>query len=536
MTFVLRQYQERALNLTLRHLDEYPHSQPLIVAPCAAGKSVIIAALCVRLSALTPGMVLVMTHRKELVIQNAGKLPEHLRVGVFSAGAGRKELRKITVAGFQTIRNHAEKLPQVGYILIDEADYAQKGYREFIDQVRKKSPDVRVLGLTATPYLGDANRTALHLLPADKQIFTGIAAEIQISELLNLGFLCPLLPYKGRTRLETEGVKVDARTGDFAVGALEAAVDTDELNTQVAQEITEIFSERKAVMVFATGVSHARHLRDALKKLGDTAECVLGDTPKAERDKIIRDFREGRLKYIVGVDVLLVGFDAPIMDGIAFLRPTLSARVYVQALGRGMRIHPDKVDCLVADFTDNTENHGPIDEIEGRPPKLKTGDAPVKMCDNCFSIVLAGLKKCPICGVEFEFKEHEREHMFDATTGLLISGVTKNEDGSKTYPVEKVEYEIRVTASGSPALVANYLAPGRRSPVATTYYNLWHHSAGAVKRDSAAWLRRQRNPGGSVPLSAQEALVRAEMGALKIPRTVTVRPGSPFPIRFGEAK
>ena len=109
----------------------------------------------------------------------------------------------------------------------------------------------------------------------------------------------------------------------------------------------------------------------------------------------------------------------------------------------------------------------------------------------------------------------------------------KNEDGTRTYPVERVEYETTVTAKGQPALIARYHSAGRASPVASEYYNLWHHSAGVVRRDSERWLRRQKNPGGSVPLSAQEALARAEMGALKVPKTVTVRPGSPWPIRFG---
>jgi len=421
-------------------------------------------------------------------------------------------------------------------VLAHNCDYAQKGYREFIDEVRIKSPGLRVLGLTATPYLGDANRTALHLLPADKQIFTGIAAEIQIGELLALGYLCPLTPYQGKVHLDTRGVAINAITGDFAVGQLEAAVDTETLNTAVAQEIVAIFAERRAIMVFASGVSHATHLRDALRALGEEAEVVLGDTPKAERDLIIARFRAGKLRYIVGVDVLLVGFDAPIMDGIAMLRPTLSARVYVQALGRGMRIFDGKKDCLVCDFTDSTNLHGPIDEIEGNPPKLKTGEAPTKICDNCFSIVLAGLRVCPVCGAEFEINARDNQRQFDPMTGLLISGVVKNEDGTKTYPVERVEYEVRTTTAGHPALVAQYHSPGRMSPVATSYYNLWHHSAGTVKRDSEMWLRRQRHAGGSVPLSAQEALARCEMGALKVPSSVTVRSGSPWPIRFGAAK
>jgi len=120
VAFTLRPYQQRVVDLTLQHLQDYPQSQPLIVAPCAAGKSVIIADLCVELSKRNSGMVLVMTHRKELVMQTAGKLPDHMRVGVFSAGAGRRELKRITVAGFQSIRKHAAKLPTVASIIIDE--------------------------------------------------------------------------------------------------------------------------------------------------------------------------------------------------------------------------------------------------------------------------------------------------------------------------------------------------------------------------------------------------------------------------------
>lgn len=84
--FQLRPYQQRVVDLTLAHLHEYPNAQPLIVAPCAAGKSVIIADLCMKLSAMTSGMVLVMTHRKELVAQTASKLPGHMKIGVFSVG------------------------------------------------------------------------------------------------------------------------------------------------------------------------------------------------------------------------------------------------------------------------------------------------------------------------------------------------------------------------------------------------------------------------------------------------------------------
>lgn len=534
MTFQLRPYQQRVIDQTLAHLHDYPESSPLIVAPCAAGKSVIIAALCSELSKRSSGMVLTLTHRKELVAQTAGKLPKHLDVGVYSAGLGKKELKRITVGGFQSLRKKVGVMPKVGYIMIDEADYATKGYREFIEEVKEASHGVRVIGLTATPYLGDANRTALHLLPENKRIFTGIASEIQIGELLQLGYLTPLKPYRAGTQVNTQNIKVNNRTGDFDAGAIQAAMDVDELTRRITSEVIDIFADRNAVMLFVSGVDHALHVRDALRALGQKAEMVLGDTPGAERDRLIEGFKLGHFKYIVGVDVLLVGFDAPIIDGIAVLRPTLSARVHVQLLGRGMRVYPDKLDCLVADFVGNADFHGPIDEIEGRPPKLKTGDAPTKVCDNCFSICLAGLRLCPTCGYEFPVGEGSGDSQtFDPNTGLLISGIIKNDDGTKTYPVASVNYRIHTTKSGAPALVAEYMSDGRASPVATEYLNLWHHNTSTVQRDSMKWLRRQTHDGGSVPLTAQEAMARVSLGALRTPRSVTVKPGSPFPVRFG---
>lgn len=529
--FKFRPYQKFAVDKIVKHLHDYPDAAPILVAPCAAGKSIMLAGLCEVFAKTSTGMTLVITHRQELVEQNHLKLPQHMNAGVYSAGLKKKELHKITFASFQSIRKIAAKLPRVSYIMIDEADFAQKGYKEFIDTVREHSPQLRIIGMTATPYLGDANRTALHLLPADKQIFTSIGAEIPIGQLLADGYLSPLKPYRASAKIDTSNIKVDKRTGDFDQGDMQAAVDRAGVNVIVATEIQSIFSERNAIMVFCAGMAHAEHMRDELRTLGEKAEMVLSTTSADDRKKHIKDFREGRLKYLLGVDVLLVGFDAPIMDGIAIVRPTLSARVHVQALGRGMRLYDGKDDCLVADFVGNTDVHGPIDEIEGNPPRTKMGEAPTKMCDGCYNIILAGLRICPVCGEEFEFHA-KASQTFDPNTGMLISGVIKNDDGTKTYPISEVQYEIRTTKTGAPALVANYLVEGRKTPVAMDYYNLFHHNVSAAQRDAMRWLRRQANSGGTVPLTAQEALRRAEMGALRTPKSVTVRQGSPFPVRM----
>ena len=537
--FKLRPYQTRAHELTIKHLADHRASRPIVSAACGAGKSVLIAKLAEHFIETTSGAVVILSSRKEILEQNASKLPGHL-VGLFSAGLRKRQLdRRITIASVQSLRGHAKRLPKVSAIIIDECHVFGEAYKTLVDQIVERNPQARVIGYTGTPYLGDANRTHLWMVPDKQRVFTGVCSEISVGELLRDGYLCPLKPYRTEHRLSTEGVNIDNRTGDFQQNQLQAAVDTDDTNDAVIREMIDIvrWDNRCHTLVFCTGVEHARHICEGLKRKGQSAAMIHGGTPSTERADLIASFKRGDLSWLVSVETMTTGFDAPIADSLVFLRPTFSAVLYLQIIGRVMRLHPSKTDSLVIDFTNNTtETFPPVDEIEGNAPKLKSGEAPTKICEECFSIVLAGLKICPTCGFEFQFQQREDGMQFDSNTGLLVSGVIKNEDGSRTYPVERVEYETTVTSKGHPALIARYHSPGRASPVASTYYNLWHHSAAVVRRDSEMWLRRQKYPGGSVPLSAQEALARAEMGALKVPSTVTVRPGSPWPVRFGPAK
>lgn len=520
-----RPYQQRAADLAIGALDQSETAAPIVAAACGAGKSVIISVIADALmrASMSAGRILVVTHRAELVAQNHDKLPRHLKGSIFSATIGKKDVTgDVIFANIQSIQRQWHKLPRLQAILIDECHVAGKMYAEFIANVRRVSPHVRVVGLTATPYSGSG--VWLHMLPTNR-IFTGISSEVGIGELLSQGHLCPLTPYRTDARLSTEGVRLDVRTGDFAQNQLQAAVDVPELVQSCADEIRQIFAERKSVLVFCSGVEHAHHVATALG-----GAVVTGETPKGERSEIVARFRTGKLKYLCSVDVLTTGFDAPNTDGIANLRPSRSPLIWSQLLGRGMRPHELKSDCVVADFTDNSEFFPPLDEIEGRPPQNSKGEAPTRVCDGCFNIILACLRKCPHCGMEYEFEEHQRR--LDPNTGLLISGVVKNPDGSRTYPVDRVEYRRETTNAGDPALVAEYFAPNRITPVATEYYNIWHHKASVAQRDGEKWLRRLAIPGG-IPTNVVEALVRAQFGALKVPSSVTIAPGSIYPIRFG---
>jgi DNA repair protein RadD len=160
--------------------------------------------------------------------------------------------------------------------------------------------------------------------------------------------------------------------------------------------------DRKAWLVFCTGVKHAHHVAEVLRQHGVTAECVTGETPKKERKKLLDDFRAGRLRALTNANVLTTGFDYPDIDLVVMLRPTMSASLYIQMAGRGMRVKSHTDHCLVLDFAGVVEAHGPITNVQ--PPKKGSdgnGEAPVKVCDECGELVHISAAVCPACGAMF---------------------------------------------------------------------------------------------------------------------------------------
>lgn len=202
------------------------------------------------------------------------------------------------------------------------------------------NPSLRVVGLTATPYrLG-------HGYITDKPaIFDALIQPVSIEELIFKGYLSTLRSKLTITKLEVDGVH--KRGGEYIEAELQAKVDTTDKNALVVAEIIKLGAERKSWLIFCAGVAHAHHIKEALTEQGIVAECVTGDTPPAQRDRILREFKAGRIQALTNANVLTTGFDAPMIDLIAMLRPTMSPGLYVQMAGRGLRIADGKTDCLV---------------------------------------------------------------------------------------------------------------------------------------------------------------------------------------------
>jgi DNA repair protein RadD len=269
------------------------------------------------------------------------------------------------------------------------------GYRQFLADLKAINPALRVIGLTATPYrLG-------HGLITDKPaLFDALIEPVSIEELIFKGYLSNLRSKMTLAKLDTTGVH--KRGGEFIESELQAAVDTYDQNQRVVAEVIALGKERKSWLFFCAGVKHAQHVSDVLNERGIIAECVTGETSKPERERMLKEFKLGRIRALTNANVLTTGFDAPGIDLIAMLRPTMSASLYVQMAGRGMRVADGKTDCLVLDFAGVVATHGPITNVQ--PPKKGgdgNGEAPVKVCDHCGELVHISAMVCPACGTPF---------------------------------------------------------------------------------------------------------------------------------------
>lgn len=261
------------------------------------------------------------------------------------------------------------------------------------------NPHLRVVGLTATPYrLG-------HGLITDKPaLFDALLEPVSIEELVHKGFLSNLRSKVTQLKLSTEGVH--KRGGEYIEAELQAAVDTKDQNERVVREVISLAGDRKAWLFFCAGVKHAENVCQVLTDHGIPAACVTGETPKKERERILSDFKAGRLRAMTNANVLTTGFDHPDIDLIAMLRPTMSAGLYVQMAGRGMRVKSHTDHCLVLDFAGVVAAHGPITAVQ--PPKKGQegkGEAPVRVCANCGELCALAARMCSACGFVFPMPE-----------------------------------------------------------------------------------------------------------------------------------
>jgi DNA repair protein RadD len=436
---ILRDYQHAAVEAVYDHLRARDDN-PCVVIPTAGGKTPVIATICKDAVTRWDGRVLILAHVKELLEQAADKLRQvcpEVPFGVYSAGLKRRDMTQpVIVAGIQSVYQRACEFDPFDLVIVDEAHLIPPEgdgmYRQFLADAKTVNPNLRIIGFTATPF-----RLKSGSICTPDGFLNHVCYEVGVRELIVQGYLCPLVSKAGRTKFDTAGLHT--RGGEFVADEVEDLMDQGALVQAACAEIVEQTRDRHAVLIFASGVRHGEHIVSVLKAKHDI-DCgfVTGDTPTEERDATLARFKSGELKYLCNVNVLTTGFDAPHIDCVVLLRPTLSPGLYYQMVGRGFRLHPSKQNCLVLDYGGNVLRHGPVDQIKVKTANRDgTGEAPAKECPECNSVIAAGYARCPDCGYEFPPPERSKHDAKASEAGILSGQVT-----TTRYAVQDVFYSI----------------------------------------------------------------------------------------------
>jgi DNA repair protein RadD len=510
-----RPYQEEALEALDAHMRA-KESNPCVVIPTGGGKSLMIAWAIQRWKQdYPPFRCMILAHRKELVRQNADELMALWPfgdVGIYSAGLRQRDLdNSVTYASIDSVHKRWGEFPPFDVLVIDEAHrIPAKGegkYRGFIQGCKSQSPDLRVVGFTATPF-----RMGMGAICHGDHILNEVCYEAHVGSLISDGFLCGLRSKVG-IGPDLNGVRRNGK-GDYVAKSLAEAVDVpDVVRTAVRNAMAIIQAEkRKSVVFFCVDVSHCRAVSMELRRHGLEAPVVTAKTKRHERDRIAEGFKQGRYRAICNVNVYTEGFNAKRVDCIVLLRPTLSAGLYAQMVGRGLRLHPSKTDCLVLDFARCIETHGPVDYLQATavrvivcgsvaPPKCKLSCGNDEGCtecggsgyepwwDGCGDTFSRALGACPHCGWKIppleiaraEAEERERKMHEEKAAQRAILG---------SEPEELVVNSVTVHRHRKPGMPDSVRVQYRCGVSTFREWICLDHDGFAAKKARRWWARR----------------------------------------------
>lgn len=519
-----RSYQSECVSAIWAYFTK-SKGNPIAALPTGTGKSVIIALFIYSIfQQFFNQRVLVLTHVKELIEQNHEKLISiwpQAPAGIYSAGLNRRDINsKILFAGIASIAKRWAELGKVDLILIDECQLVSPNdettYRTFIENLRTINPHIKVIGFTATPYrLGHGS------IIENGGIFTDICFDITglhaFNRLIAEGFLAPLIPKRTDLTISLDGVHI--RAGDYIQSELQKAVDKEQITEAALKETMEQGADRRAWLIFAAGVEHACNIADMLNGMGVPTGVVHGKMSSGERKQVIADFKSGKLRAVVNNNILTTGFDYPAIDLIVVLRPTCSAVLWVQMLGRGTRPCEGKENCLVLDFAGNTKKLGPInDPVIPHKKGKATRPAPVKECPKCKTYNHASARICiaPLCGHEFTF---ETKLNTMASTNQIVKGDLPQVE---VFKVDHITYMRHEKAGANPSLKVTYY-------VGLTQYIEWvlleHSDNQFLQRKARKWWSER----SSVPMPDKVDLALGLTGELQVPTHIRVWVNKKYP-------
>lgn len=387
MTFNLHNYQRNLVDKARQAFSE-GYKAPCIVAPCGAGKSVMISEIA-RLTTEKGNRVLFLVHRKELIEQ----IENSFRINAVN-------LDLVQFGMVQTIVRRLDKTERPQLIITDESHHGlAKSYRNIYEYFN----DALRLSFTATPIrlngegLGDVNDILLE--------------EVNAEWLIENGFLSPYKYYAPKL-IEEDYLKLSSMK-EFTSKSIDDALGNVIYGDVIAHY--KKLADGEQAIAYCHSVAASEELAETFNSLGIPAAHIDGKTDKQKRGAIIEQFRKREIRVLTNVDLIGEGFDVPDCSTVIMLRPTKSLSLYIQQSMRGMRFKAGKTSIII-DHVGNVQRFGLPDEkrewsLTGKKKQSSEATIKIKQCENCFAVYSITEKACPMCGHVVEVvRTNEKEH------------------------------------------------------------------------------------------------------------------------------
>ena len=402
MGITLRDYQ---LDLYGKTIDALKNgkSRVLITAPCGSGKSFLFLKMCE--SAINNNKkVLILVHRKELAEQHRDLLAEH---GM--------NVPNIRIALFFSEVNKLGQHDKPDLIIADESHWIPRTLRTVLDYY-----NCWVIGLTATP----CRLTGASMGDVYEVLVTGISVKELIARKC-------LAPYEYYSVPVADTSELPIQHGEYVMASAERLLMQTAIYGDVIKSYQK-FADGARTIIYATSIKHSKSVVKAFCDAGYKAAHIDGSMSKADRKKIMDDFKSGEINIISNVMLIVEGISIPDCECCILLRPTVSTTVFIQSSMRCMRYKEGKtakiIDCVMnytkMGFPDDDREWSLEKKLTHRKEFNEDGTLSIRQCENCFRCFQGNI--CPYCKTEHIPKGRELKAIQDVEL-KQIQAVEKEE-------------------------------------------------------------------------------------------------------------
>ena len=391
------------------------------VAPTGAGKTIMLSAVIGEMHKQNPNLkACVLAHRDELTAQNEEKFKwfnPAISTSIVDS-YGKSWDGNVTFAMVQTLsrENNLKEMPLVDLLVVDEAHHVTApSYKNILEHAYQANPNLKILGVTATPERGDKSSLG--------EVFNNCCDQIKIGELILSGNLVRPVTFAidmGNVTEKLKALKTRSK-GDYSEAEVASILDSEPLNSEVIRHWQEKAGDRKTV-VFCSSITHARNVTNSFNTHGISTALITGEMSKEQRRLVFDNMTQGAIRVIVNVAVLTEGWDYPPISCVVLLRQSSYKSTMIQMIGRGLRtidpaIYPDliKKDCVVLDFGISTMLHGSLDQMIN----LRSKNKGFKICPSCKKKIPKESEECPLCNADLVEQEQVEDKKQKVKTVLL---------------------------------------------------------------------------------------------------------------------